>query len=318
MTVSDRAVFVQDATTRVVAPHERADYWSELINSYHRRLGYTFPRGSDFEGRTTLRRTHDYQLIGWESDAVTYYRSAGHVQGDSDDDFRLLLPTAGQVDLFQAGQHARLPSGVGCLVTIDRPFAFSLGDGSRGLLMTIPRREIDHRLGHTPELPVTPADLTAGLGRVVADLAAGLFAQGGDLTRHQFDTASTHLVELLCMHIIGDQPTGPGHLADVEAAVRHYVRTHAGDPDLTGATIARALGWSLRQIQLAFQHAGTTPSELIKEERLQLAYSRLRSPVYRDWTIADVAMGLGFSSASAFSTAFRRRFDVSPRDVRHG
>ncbi|MFQ6398705.1 helix-turn-helix domain-containing protein [Nocardia sp. KC 131] len=317
MAVNDRAVFIEDATTSIVAAHERADYWSELINSYHRRLGYTFPRGNDFEGRTTLRRTDDYQLIGWESDPVTYHRSAGNVRGDSDDDFRLLLPTAGQVDLWQDGRHARLPSGVACLVTLDQPFAFSLGDGSKGLLMTIPRREVDHRLGRTPELPATPADLTSGLGRVVADLAAGLFAEGGNLTRYQFDTVSSRLVELLCMHILGDQPAGPGHLADLEAAVRHYVRTHAADPDLTGATIARDLGWSLRQIQLTLQHARTTPRELIKDERLQLAYSRLRNPAYRHSSIADLAMGLGFSSASAFSSAFRHRFDATPRDIRH-
>ncbi|MEU7765276.1 helix-turn-helix domain-containing protein [Nocardia sp. NPDC049190] len=316
--MKDSSVFVEEATTRIVAAHERADYWSELINSYHRRLGYAFPRDSNFDGRTTLRRTTNYQLIGWESDAVTYYRTAGHVRGDSDDDFRLLLPVNGQANLEQAGERAVLPSGFACLVTLERPFAFSLGADTKGLLMTIPRREIDHRLGRMPDQAATAADLNSGLGRVVADLAAGLFANGGDMTRHQFDTVASHLVELLCMHIVGEQPTAPGHLADVEAVVRRYVRTHAEDPDLTGATIAHALGWSLRQIQLAFQHVGTTPRELIKEERLQLAYSRLRNPVYRESSIADVAMALGFGSASAFSTAFRHRFGATPREVRFG
>lgn len=165
MAVNDRDVSVQNATTRIIDPHERADYWSELINSYHRRLGYAFPGGNDFNGRTTVRRTADYQLVGWESDPVTYYRTAGHVRADSDDDFRLLLSVTGQVDLWQADQHARLPAGVGCLVSIDKPFAFALGEG-KGLLMTIPHREIEHRLDSTalpPPAPPTSPRGSAGL-----------------------------------------------------------------------------------------------------------------------------------------------------------
>ncbi|MFQ6394541.1 helix-turn-helix domain-containing protein [Nocardia sp. KC 131] len=317
MPVKDRAVFVESTDTRAVAPEERTDYWSELTNSYQGRLGYIFPRRTDFDGRTTLRRTAEYQLVGWESDAVTYYRTAGHVRADSDDDYRLLLPITGQMGLRQDDEYARLPPGVGCLVTIDKPFSFALGDGTKGLLMTIPRREVDPRLDRVAQTALL-ADLTSGLGRIAADLAAGLFAEGSALTQHQFDTVAARLVELLCMHIVGDQPTGPSHLADLETAVRHYVRTHAGDPELTGGRIAHALGWSLRQIQVALQRAGTTPRELIKEERLQLAYARLSNPAYRDWSIAALALGLGFGSASAFSTAFRHRFHATPRDIRYG
>ncbi|MFI7669869.1 helix-turn-helix domain-containing protein [Nocardia sp. NPDC049526] len=315
--MDDRAVFVESATTRAVTPEERTDYWAELINSYQCRLGYAFQRGRDFHGRTTLHRTGTYQLVGWESDAVTYYRTAGHVHNDSDADYRLLLPISGEIVFSQHDQQARMPPGAAGLVTIDQPLAFSQDDGAQGLLMTIPRRQIDHRLaGQAP--PARPLDLTAGLGRVVGDLATGLFAEGATLTGPQFDAVAERLVELLCMHIVGDYPTAPNHLDDVESAIRRYVRTHVEDPNLTGITIAHALGWSLRQIQLALQHAGTTPRELIKEERLRLAHLRLRNPAYRHWSIADIALGLGFGSASAFSTAFRQRFDASPRDIRQG
>ncbi|MEV6426583.1 AraC family transcriptional regulator [Nocardia sp. NPDC051463] len=312
-----RAAFVESATTHAVTPNERTDYWAELINSYHRRLGYAFLRPRDFEGRTTLHRTGNYQLIGWESDAVTYYRTAGLVRRDSDDDYRLLLPTKGPVAVWTPGQHARMPAGVGVLVTIDQPFAYSMVDDNRGLLMTIPRREIDRRLG-PHGLSARPVDFTTGLGRVVADLAGGLLAEGAALTHHQFDAVSDRLVELLCMHIVGDYPTAPNDLADVESAVRRYIRTHAEDPDLTGTTVANALGWSLRQIQLVLQRGDTTPRQLIKEERLQIAYARLRNPAYRHWSITTIALGLGFGSASAFSTAFRQRFNATPRDIREG
>jgi len=83
--------------------------------------------------------------------------------------------------------------------------------------------------------------------------------------------------------------------------------------------MAQDLGWSLRQVQLALQRAGTTPRELIREERLRLVRDRLRNPLDRNVTITDLAHATGFSSASALSHAFRQRFGVSPRELRrHG
>ncbi|WP_227997639.1 helix-turn-helix transcriptional regulator [Nocardia australiensis] len=315
--MKDNTVIAESATTREVAPRERADYWSELINSYQRQLGYAFARPADFYGRTTVRRTSNYQIVRWHSEAVTYYRTPGQVRGDSDDDYRLLLPVSGHMALWQRDQHAVLLPGVGCLVTLDQPSAFAVADGTVGLFMTIPRREVDHRLDRAGR-PGWPMDLSAGLGRVAVDLAAGLFAEGGNLSTHQFDVVSDRLVELLCMHVVGDLPTESGHLADVEAAVRRYVRAHVEDPDLSGAVVAHASGWSLRQVQLALRSTGTTPSRLIKEERLQVAYARLRSPAYSGWSITEIALRLGFGSVSAFSTAVRQRFGASPRDIRHG
>lgn len=98
--------------------------------------------------------------------------------------------------------------------------------------------------------------------------------------------------------------------------VRRYVRDHVADPHLTGTAVAHALGWSLRQIQLALQKAGTTPRELIREERLRLVRDRLLCAECDHMTITDLAYSVGFSSASALSTAFRRRYGVSPREMR--
>ncbi|WP_228000459.1 helix-turn-helix domain-containing protein [Nocardia australiensis] len=304
------------ASTGAVAAEARTEFWGELISTYHRRrLGYRFRSRQDFRGRAVLRRTATYQLVGWQADSVTFYRTAGQIRADPDDDYRLIVPTAGAAVIRQGNDQVPISSGAGALVTINRPFSFSHGDGSTGLTMAIPYRELDHRLGHRAE-PARLVDLTSGLGRLVADMATGLVAERGALTQRQFDAAAERLVELLCMHIVGDHPTETGHLASIEAAVRQYIRAHASDLELTGAGVARALGWSVRQIQLALQAAGMTPRELIKEERLRLAHSRLQDPAFAHWSIGSLASGLGFGSASTFSTDFRRRFGASPRDIR--
>ncbi|MEU0499717.1 helix-turn-helix domain-containing protein [Nocardia sp. NPDC005998] len=313
----DRAAIADSATTSAVDPHERADYWAHLISTYHCRLGYRFPSHTDFQGHTQLRRTDAYQLVGWKSDAVTYLRTPAHIRADPDDDYRLIVPLVGQLSFRTDDGYGVLTSGTMGLVAVDRPYEMSMSDGSRGLIITIPHKEIQHRLNRvTP--PSHPLDLTSGLGRVTDGIVSGLSTQSAALTDHEFDAVSERLVDLVCMQILGDPGSSPTQLAHVAATARRYIHSHAGDPNLTGTSVAGALGWSLRQIQLAFSTVGTTPSEVIREERLQLARDRLRSPAYRHRSITDIASELGFGSTSSFSKAFRRRFDTTPGQLREG
>ncbi|WP_280235174.1 helix-turn-helix domain-containing protein [Nocardia cyriacigeorgica] len=313
----DESPIEEAATAQVENPRNRIDYWSQLVDSFQGRLSYQFPSTGDFYGRMRRRRTDNYQIVGWESDPIVYSRGRRQILLDPDDDYRLVLPLTGQFDLRQDDTGLALTPGASSLVTIDQPLRMGVHGGSHGLIVTIPRREIRHRLNHI-EPPGRPLDLTVGLGRVAADLATGLYGEAATLSATQFDAVSERLVDLICMLILGESPTGPGNLAEIEQTVRRHIRRHAEDPDLATAAIARALGWSVRQIQLALQQAGTTPRELIREERLQIAYARLRSPAYRHISITDIALSLGFGSVSSFSTAFRHRFGAKPSSVRGG
>lgn len=273
-----------------------------------------------------------YQLVLRRSEQIDCVRTAGQARRERTDAYRLLLPLDGELTLAQDGREARLRPGTGGLVTLAEPFRISIAAGpaaprprdasrrgapARAFVMTIPGREMDRRL-RRPSPVATGLDLSTGLGRVVADMVRAVGEERRALSAGQFDAACDRITELLCVIVAGRQrPAAPGHLAEVEAVVRRYVREHATEPGLTGAAVAQDLGWSLRQVQLALQHAGTTPRELIREERLRLVRDRLRNPQDRDVTITDIAHATGFSSASALSTAFRRRFGVSPRELRH-
>ncbi|EPH41314.1 hypothetical protein STRAU_5550 [Streptomyces aurantiacus JA 4570] len=280
-------------------------------------MSYRYPRTDDFHGGTVRQRTGTYQLVKWWSDTVEYTRTAGQVRHDPDEDYRLLVPVAGELVFRQDGQELRLVPDTGCLLTFTAPFEMLQDASAQAFIMSIPAQEVHRRLNRSSPLAAS-LDLTCGLGRVVGTILTGLHAERDTLTGGQFDAVSDRLVELLCMLAAGDdRPTAPGHLTEVATVVRRYIREHAADPEMNCATMAQALGWSRRQVQLALQHAGTTPRELIREERLRLVRDRLRAPAYRHMTITELAHASGFSSPSALSTAFRQRFGVCPREMRH-
>ena len=77
------------------------------------------------------------------------------------------------------------------------------------------------------------------------------------------------------------------------------------------------MGVSARYVQMMFAEMATTPSAYIQHQRLELAARRFA----REGAVAmvtNVAFDVGFSDLSSFCRAFRRRFDVSPRDYRAG
>ncbi|MCF6523642.1 AraC family transcriptional regulator [Streptomyces sp. JJ36] len=308
---------MESLSTGSVAPRERAEYWREHIGDYQSRMDYRYARNDDFHGSTVRQHTGAYQLVRFWSDEITYTRTTRHVRQDPDEDYRLLLPLQGSLTLRQDGQEARLEPRTAGLVTFGAPFECLQEAGTRAFILTIPAREIDEPLNRKSPL-ATGLDLSRGLGRVVGTMLGGLYEERDELSDAEFDAVSDRVAELLCMLAVGDdRPDAPGQLAEVEALVRRFVRAHAADPGLTGASTARALGWSLRQVQLALQRVGTTPRELIREERLRLVRERLQCRAYDHLSVTDLAHASGFSSASALSTAFRRRYGVSPRDMRH-
>ncbi|MXM65870.1 helix-turn-helix domain-containing protein [Streptomyces sp. HUCO-GS316] len=309
---------LESQSTGDVDPRERADFWSEHIASYQSRMGYRYAHPDNFRGETVCQRSHNYQLVRFESDEIEYSRTAQQIRQTPDEDYRLLLPINGRILLRQDDEVAHLTPGSAALVTFGAPFQCLQEDRALAYIFTIPAREIDGPLCRKSPL-ASGLDLTRGLGGVVRSMLNGLHEERHALTDSQFDAVSDRIVELLCMLVSGDdRPDAPGHLTEVEALARRYVRDQAADPGLTGTSMAHALGWSLRQIQLALQRVGTTPRDLIREERLRLVRDRLQCAECDHMTITELAHASGFSSASALSTAFRRRFGVCPREMRRG
>jgi AraC-like DNA-binding protein len=82
----------------------------------------------------------------------------------------------------------------------------------------------------------------------------------------------------------------------------------------TLAEIAREVGLSASALQRQFRLAyGSSIDEYRREQRLARAWAALEQT---GCSVAEVAHGAGYSSAANFSTAFKRRFGISPKLVR--
>ncbi|HEY1246168.1 MAG TPA: helix-turn-helix transcriptional regulator [Hyphomicrobiaceae bacterium] len=100
------------------------------------------------------------------------------------------------------------------------------------------------------------------------------------------------------------------------AAIKADIVEHIGREDLTLHSVAARQRLGPRSIQRLFEGEGTTFAAFKLEQQLDLARHMLRDRRHADWTIAAVALAAGFRDVSYFHRAFRRRFGVTPADVR--
>ncbi|GAB3002616.1 hypothetical protein GCM10010960_05160 [Arenimonas maotaiensis] len=111
------------------------------------------------------------------------------------------------------------------------------------------------------------------------------------------------------------EPEDGGHSADARlfrAARQLMLQDLAKTTELEA--LARAVGSNKRRLGEAFRtQTGTTVFDYLRELRLREAHRQLAETTL---DIQTIAQDVGYSSGANFSTAFRERFGLSPRQFR--
>ncbi|WP_409186756.1 AraC family transcriptional regulator [Amycolatopsis sp. VS8301801F10] len=100
-------------------------------------------------------------------------------------------------------------------------------------------------------------------------------------------------------------------------AITRVVDAVRADPSRawTAAEMAAVAGTTVRRLQESFREwVGCTPTEHLVGVRLQHARADLEA--HPELSVSEIAARWGFSSASRFAAAFRRRYGVSPSQAR--
>ncbi|WGF87954.1 helix-turn-helix domain-containing protein [Marinivivus vitaminiproducens] len=128
-----------------------------------------------------------------------------------------------------------------------------------------------------------------------------------------------HLVALILIRLAHGTATPPATARPAALSgaalrrVRDYVEAHL-DQDLSLATLAAVAGMPVDRFARRFRAAtGQAPYAYVLERRVRRGERLLAEP---EGDIATIALRLGFSSQSHFTSAFRRRVGTTPASYR--
>jgi len=306
---------VHTLSTQDLGAKERSDWWRDRVSEIHCPM--SFALADDYCGRIEYQQSGRYRLVRWWGDTEALTRDSTQIRRSPHESYELLIPVHGHLQLAQGDCDIVAVPHTMTLTSLDAAMDMRHGDNVSAVALVIPRDHLDSRLARpTNDRPVS-LDARRGLGRIVVDQLRTVRGERDQLDSFQFDAVMDRIVDLIA--IAYNDLSAPLDSVPSDAlvdSIRRYVRSNAHDQALTGTGIAAGLGWSLRHIQNQLQRVGTTPSDLIREERLALARLRLQDPGWRAQSITQIAFSSGFGDLSTFSNAYHRSFGERPSDTR--
>lgn len=114
---------------------------------------------------------------------------------------------------------------------------------------------------------------------------------------------------------VGDTNEAGGRHGVLDA-IKADIREHAAEPALTLAWLAKRNGVSARKIRDLFYAENTNFTEYLMTIRLERAREMLTDPEFRTANVAMIAAQSGFGDLSWFHHVFRRRYGVTPAQMR--
>ncbi|MET3840782.1 AraC family transcriptional regulator [Bradyrhizobium sp. OAE829] len=248
-------------------------------------------------------------------------RSQRDVASDGADNFCVALHS-GRSDIIsiQNGQEATISRDTAVLLTAE-PGEVLRGPENGWYAINISRARLLALVPNADDLIGKPLDASSPalrhLGRYV-EFLMGL-KQDGDpaLDRH----IETMLVDLVALALgaRGDPPeiavsrgVRAARLHDVLAAIKSGFH----DPEFSSQSVAQRLGLSRRYVNDLLAESGSGFAERVLEMRLHEARVMLLDAAHDRLKVSEIAWTCGFNEVPYFNRRFRRRFGMTPTELR--
>ncbi|MFE7579897.1 helix-turn-helix domain-containing protein [Streptomyces sp. NPDC057521] len=270
-----------------------------------------------------IRARMDVEAVGAlrvctaRSSAVTLRRTEQLVRKDEEPSLFISLQVTGTSMAAQNGRQCVIGPGEFAVFRSDATYTMLFDEGVDHHFLRLPLSV----LGLPDRLIRDTTTLTFGAGDPLARLAYAYFSQ---LARsdelHRSDQAAAVLppsVELLRAVLVsrhGDiAPAKEPMEATLGLRIRHYIREHLADPELSAAQIAAAHGISVRHLYTVLSRAGIGLGDWIRAQRLEACKRELAGAAGRARTVAAIGRSWGFVNAAHFSKVFKDAYGMSPR-----
>ena len=234
---------------------------------------------------------------------------------DGEDTVCLMIKGRGHMALTQGRREGIPQSGDGVLLVYREPASLQFVDATY-LSVRVPFSAIAplarnvggaaaHRIPHDTEALSLLQSYVASLPGRIADPALGRLA-------------AMHVYDLIALAI---GATDEGREIAGQRSVR-VARLEAIKAELTENValgldqLAARQGISPRYVQMLFEQSGTTFSDFVLDRRLEAARCMLTSPRYAAASITSIALDAGFGDLSYFNRRFKRRYLMTPTDLR--
>ena len=306
-------------TTQCVHPRDRFDLWhsvacKEIVLHESRPLCR-----DTFVAELHTASIADIALVRFANAPMVAGHDACHVGRSDHAHLFLCRQNAGRLVLEQDGRQCEIDAGDFALVDPAAPYTADFRGLSDLLVLKLPRRPLEARLGATRALCARPmratdpeAGLTSSMLALLPQYADRLGQDAASALRQQV----LDLVALAFARTLERLPRLSSPRALVLARLHAAIEARLDDPSVDGPEIAAMAGVSVRYANAVLAAERLSLTRLILARRLERCRQALEDPAQSNRRLSEIAYGWGFSDMTHFGRAFRAAYGVLPRDYR--
>lgn len=301
---------------------ERAQFWADLVSRHVTPIQIEPAREVHaLRGEIQARALAQIGIARVSGQGVHAVHTGAHVAAAKGHVYAACVHLDGETRITRKSETIGLCPGDIFITDSRHEFRLDLDRPWRHLLLTLPSEYLDGRVAR-PEALAGAVLRGCPLARLwAAHLTAG-FALAGELSPSAAALFARHSIELLTQLLeerrCNDETTSGASRAAIFTSACHLITVRFADPQLTPATIARAIGISSRTLARIFAANDTTFMRRLFDERVRQAARLLASPHCAHRSITEIALACGFNDPTHFGRVFAARLHMSPRQWRGG
>lgn len=310
-------------STAALPARDRLPVWREVFGQTMVLLDIEPVKGTSFHAEGELCALPGAAFASVAVTPVKVSRTRRLIARDSADMIFLITADA-PLHIVQNGREQRLDAGDAIFVRGGECSLIQSRDRARITNISVPLDDLAPALANRPDPSMTVVSRQSDLLDMLLGYVRLLRARQKPFPDALGRIAAGHIRHLMAAMIGAAPDGGPpacgrgGVRAARLCALKADIGGHLCEPGLSIDTIAMRQGISPRYVRKLFQDEETTFSDFVLFLRLERSRQLLCSPGHAVRTIASIAHASGFNDLSYFNRTFRRRYGLTPSDLRNG
>ena len=276
-----------------------------------------------FEAKLCSAALDGLSLVTFESSSMTVSHTSRHAAQGTGDELFVCRQLAGTLLLEQDYLEVALRSGDMALLDPRLPYSGRFSSGSNLLVVKVPRRRLEARIGRTGSLITRYLRAEVGENGLLSDFLALLpsHAERLELTAAM---VVEQALDLLAVALAKASALPGPRISSARLLVlirlRSAIEANLTDPALSAAAVAAAVGVSLRYANTVLASENTSVARLIQTRRLERCRQALGDCTQAHRLISEIAYCWGFSDMTHFGRRFKAAYGLLPTEYRkaHG
>jgi AraC-like DNA-binding protein len=307
--------------TAALAERDRFPMFCEEVARRYTGLDLRTQDQRGFRAAIELRRVGAIDIGRVATSPVNSVRTTSLLR-DGDDGLLVTLLDCGRASHTQRDSDQTIAAGEGLISDCGYPGELNIDAESQFWHLKIPRYKFAQLFNQPIRFAGARLDKDIAARRLLLGYVREAFNLDVQASARAAELYEQHIVDLIALALgAGGEVRATAEDRGVRsarlAAILKQIAYSSNDPALSAVTIAQRLGVTPRYVHSLLEETGRSFTHHVLERRLEQAAAVLRDTRRQSCKIASIAGEVGFNDLSHFNRAFRRRFGVTPSDIRN-